>query len=101
MKAFLIVAVLTLCACAKPENGSSQSETPSSPAPTAQSGSGTFCNDLIVWDGGFAFIVNPSTLAVSQIADGIYGWAAYTNGWGSPVAACHYTITNGFPTLDP
>jgi len=94
MKYILILIFLLSASCAKSKT--SQADLPeTNPAPSSQLS--TWCGEDILTYSGFAFEVNLSTGATTFLPDGLYGYDAYTNGWGTPIPACWFKITNGEP----
>lgn len=94
MKTMTLILALTLSACAKPSANGVVTHEPfvPSPAPAAAPAIPTYatelCGETILTVGKFAFIVNLTTGATTQMIDG----EIYQGTWG-----CLYSETAGVP----
>lgn len=93
----VIALMFTACAPHGHDTAESSSPAPSMPVPVAynDSGSGTLCDDTLIWSEGFTFKVNTADLSVALLPFGEYGHASYINGWGASIDACHYAVVQG------
>lgn len=93
--------VLFIVSACAPKN-SAQASAPSLPQPSAPPLSviKTLCGDTLVYNSGFTFKVDLATSAVTLLSSGEYGFDPYVDGWGTPIPACHYSVTkNNVPAI--